>query len=52
MAQMYALILYEDEQNRDIFLNIKEENSFLPTERQDLEIEIFKIVDNLERHTR
>tara|TARA_R100000008_G_C3571589_1_gene162503 strand:- start:340 stop:1185 length:846 start_codon:yes stop_codon:yes gene_type:complete len=36
--------LYEDIKNRDIFLNIKEHNAFLPTERQDLEIEVFKIV--------
>jgi len=40
-----ALTLYEDEQNRDIFLNIEEKNSFLRSERQDLEIEVFKIVD-------
>jgi hypothetical protein len=42
-----SVSLYEDEQNRDIFLNIKENNSFLPTERQDLEIEVFKIVQDI-----
>lgn len=37
--------LYEDENNKDIFLNIVENNSFSPVEMQDLEIEVYKIVD-------
>jgi len=40
-----SVTLYESGQNHDIFLNIKENNSFLPMERQDLEIEVFKIVN-------